>query len=32
LQYQYIQGLKERAGTIYVPVSPENGLPMFKGL
>ncbi len=32
LQYLYIQGLKERAGTIYVPVNPENGLPLFKGL
>jgi regulator of protease activity HflC (stomatin/prohibitin superfamily) len=32
LQYLYIQGLKEREGTIYVPVNPENGLPLFKGL
>ncbi len=32
LQYLYIQGLKEREGTIYVPVNPENGLPFFKGL
>ncbi|HCC49619.1 MAG: hypothetical protein A2445_03460 [Candidatus Jacksonbacteria bacterium RIFOXYC2_FULL_44_29] len=32
LQYLYIRELKDRAGTIYVPVSPENGLPLFKGL
>jgi regulator of protease activity HflC (stomatin/prohibitin superfamily) len=32
LQYLYVQGLKEREGTIYVPVNPQNGLPLFKGL
>lgn len=32
LQYLYIRELKDRAGTIYVPTNPTNGLPMFKGL
>lgn len=32
LQYLYIQQLKDRAGTIYVPTNPTNGLPLFKGL
>jgi len=32
LEYLYIQGLKDREGTIYIPISPDNGLPMFKGL
>ena len=32
LQYLYIQELKDRQGTIYVPVNPQNGLPLFKGL
>jgi regulator of protease activity HflC (stomatin/prohibitin superfamily) len=32
LQYLYIQGLKDRQGTIYVPTDPNNGLPVFKGL
>ncbi|MFH1713241.1 MAG: prohibitin family protein [Candidatus Jacksonbacteria bacterium] len=32
LQYLYIRELKDREGTIYVPVNPNNGLPMFKGL
>lgn len=32
LNYLYINELKEREGTIYVPISPSNGLPTFKGL
>lgn len=32
LEYLYIRELKDRQGTIYVPVNPQNGLPMFKGL
>lgn len=30
LQYLYISSLKDRQGTIYVPVNPQNGLPLFK--
>ncbi len=32
LNYQYIQSLKDRAGTIYVPVNPQNGLPLFQNI
>ncbi len=32
LNYLYIKELKDREGTIYVPVSPSSGMPMFKGL
>lgn len=32
LQYLYINELKEREGTIYVPVSSANGLPLFRGV
>lgn len=32
LYYLYIEGLEDREGTIYVPTSPDSGLPMFKGL
>jgi regulator of protease activity HflC (stomatin/prohibitin superfamily) len=32
LQYLYINSLKEREGTIYVPVNPNNGVPLFRGL
>ncbi len=32
LHYLYIQNLKDREGTVYVPVSPDNGLPLFRGL
>ena len=32
LNYLYINQLKERPGTIYVPVNPENGMPLFKGI
>ncbi len=32
LNYLYIRELKDRPGTIYVPTSPDNGMPMFKGI
>lgn len=32
LEYLYINSLKDREGTIYVPVNPENGLPLFKNV
>lgn len=32
LYYQYINQLKDRQGTIYVPTNPANGLPTFKGV
>ncbi len=32
LEYLYIQSLKDREGTIYVPTNPDNGLPMFKNI
>ena len=32
LQYLYIQGLKDREGTIYVPTNPNNGTPLFRNL
>lgn len=32
LYYRYISELKDREGTIYVPVSPSSGLPLFRGL
>ncbi len=32
LEYLYIQSLKDREGTIYVPTNPDNGLPMFKNV
>lgn len=32
LQYLYIRELQNREGTIYVPISPDNGMPMFKGI
>lgn len=32
LYFQYINQLKDRQGTIYVPVSPSTGMPMFKDL
>ncbi len=32
LNYLYINSLKDREGTIYVPVSPSNGVPLFRGL
>lgn len=30
LYYLYIQNLKENQSTIYVPINPENGMPLFK--
>ncbi len=32
LNYLYIRELKDRQGTIYVPVNPDSGMPMFKGI
>jgi len=32
LEYLYISSLKDRQGTIYVPVSPSSGMPMFKNI
>jgi regulator of protease activity HflC (stomatin/prohibitin superfamily) len=32
LEYLYIESLKDRAGTIYVPTNPSNGTPLFRGL
>ena len=32
LYYLYINQLKEREGTIYVPVGPDSGMPLFKGI
>lgn len=32
LNYLYINELKDRQGTIYVPTSPNTGVPVFKGL
>ena len=32
LNYLYIKELKDREGTIYVPINPSTGMPMYKGL
>lgn len=32
LNYLYIKELKDRQGTIYVPVNPSSGMPLFKGI
>lgn len=32
LNYLYIESLKDRAGTIYVPTNASNGVPLFRGL
>lgn len=32
LYYLYINQLKDRQGTIYVPTSPSSGMPMFRNL
>lgn len=32
LEYLYIRELKDREGTIYVPTSPDSGLPLFRGI
>jgi regulator of protease activity HflC (stomatin/prohibitin superfamily) len=32
LYYLYVSQLKDRQGTIYVPTSPDTGMPMFRSL
>ena len=32
LYYLYINDLKSRAGTIYVPTNPSTGMPLFRDL
>ena len=32
LYYSYINELKDREGTIYVPTSPSTGMPLFRNL
>ncbi|MBT3816774.1 MAG: prohibitin family protein [Candidatus Magasanikbacteria bacterium] len=32
LEYLYINSLKDREGTIYVPTSPNSGMPLFRGI
>ncbi len=32
LYYQYINSLKDRAGTVYVPTGTESGMPLFREL
>ncbi len=32
LYYSYINQLKDREGTIYVPTSPDTGMPLFKNV
>lgn len=32
LQFLYIESLKDREGTIYVPTDPNNGTPLFRGV
>lgn len=32
LNYLYINSLKEREGTIYVPIDPSSGMPMFRNI
>jgi prohibitin 1 len=32
LYYSYIKELKDRQGTIYVPTSPTNGMPLFQNI
>jgi len=32
LEYLYINSLKDREGTIYVPTNPNNGTPLFRGI
>lgn len=32
LNYLYIKELKDRQGTIYVPMNSSTGMPMFKGI
>ncbi len=32
LEFLYINSLKDREGTIYVPTNSNNGLPLFRGI
>ncbi len=32
LEYLYINSLKDREGTIYVPTNANNGMPLFRGV
>ena len=32
LEYLYINSLKDREGTIYVPTNASNGMPLFRGI
>lgn len=32
LNYLYLNELKDRQGTIYVPTNPQNGLPLFQNI
>ncbi len=32
IHYLYIQQLKDLEGTIYIPTSPDTGLPLFRGV
>lgn len=32
LYYSYINQLKDRQGTIYVPTSPDTGMPLFRNI
>ncbi len=32
LEYLYINSLKDREGTIYVPTNASNGMPLFRGV
>lgn len=32
LNYLYIESLKDREGTIYVPTDPNSGVPIFRGI
>ena len=32
LNYLYIKEIKDRQGTIYVPISPSSGMPLFKNV
>lgn len=32
IQFRYIESLKDREGTIYVPTDPNNGVPLFRGV
>jgi regulator of protease activity HflC (stomatin/prohibitin superfamily) len=32
LHFKYIEGLKDRPGTIYVPTNPQSGLPLLRDI